>query len=90
LSATNARNRWISAAQIISPGIEQLEDDDVDFLAASFASQKTVCSDAFDFLFDSQNLNPERILEHQDFKVEENPNNQGSGNKKSKGCCVIS
>jgi hypothetical protein len=25
------------------------------------ASQKTICSDAFDFLFDSRNLNPEKI-----------------------------
>lgn len=26
-------------------------------------STKTVASDAFDFLFDSQNLNPEKVLE---------------------------
>ena len=32
------------------------DEDDNDYLAASMASQKSVCSDAFDFLFDSQNL----------------------------------
>ena len=37
------------------------EEDDDDYLAASMTSQRTVCSDAFDFLFDSQNLNPDTI-----------------------------
>ena len=37
------------------------DDDDNDYLAASMASQRSVCSDAFDFLFDSQNLNPDKI-----------------------------
>ena len=37
------------------------DEDDNDYLAASMASQKSVCSDAFDFLFDSQNLNPDTI-----------------------------
>ena len=37
------------------------DDDDNDYLAASMASQRSVCSDAFDFLFDSQNLNPDTI-----------------------------
>jgi hypothetical protein len=41
------------------------EDDDYDFLASSMTSQKTVCSDAFDFLFDEANLNPERVLERE-------------------------
>ena len=30
---------------------------------ASFTSQKTVCSDAFDFLFDERNLNPKKFIE---------------------------
>ena len=37
------------------------DDEDEDYLAASMTSQRTVCSDAFDFLFDSQNLNPDTI-----------------------------
>jgi hypothetical protein len=37
------------------------EDEEYDYLAASMTSQKTVCSDAFDFLFDSENLNPDTI-----------------------------
>ena len=45
------------------------ENEEEDFLAASWASQKTVCSDAFDFLFDSANMNPDnvkkKLMEHQ-------------------------
>ncbi len=67
----------------------------MDHLAASFSSQKTVCSDAFDFLFDGDNLNPEKI-EHM---IEEHPENPGGSylymkDKKDKAamskCCVIS
>ena len=36
-----------------------------DFLASSMTSTKTVCSDAFDFLFDEKNLNPEKVLEEE-------------------------
>ena len=39
----------------------ELEDED-DFLASSMASQKSVASDAFDFLFDETNLNPEKVF----------------------------
>ena len=46
------------------------EDEEVDFLASSMVSQKTVCSDAFDFLFDENNLNPEQAL-HKEFNREE-------------------
>ena len=35
-----------------------LDEDEEDFLSASHAS---TASDAFDFLFDSQNLNPEKV-----------------------------
>ncbi len=36
-----------------------------DYLASSMTSTKTVCSDAFDFLFDEKNLNPEKVLEEE-------------------------
>ena len=35
--------------------------DDADYLAASMTSQRIIVSDAFDFLFDSQILNPDKI-----------------------------
>ena len=63
LSAERARNNWLTAATKISPGITYLDDDDIDHLAASISSQKTICSDAFDFIFDSSNLNPENLKE---------------------------
>ena len=61
-----------------------LEDEDVDFLAASMTSQRTVVSDAFDFLFDGQNLNPDNIMEFEE-----------EGKKLTKSdtisaCCVVS
>ena len=87
LSAERARNRWVSAAQKISPGIENLEDEEVDFLAASMTSRKTVCSDAFDFLFDSQNLNPEKIQEEIEAEQIENAKNMKYQQSK---CCTIS
>jgi hypothetical protein len=46
---------------ILSDYMVDSDDDDNDYLAASMASQRSVCSDAFDFLFDSQNLNPDTI-----------------------------
>lgn len=86
LSALNAKNRWLTAAQKISPGIaDHLDDGDADFLAASMTSQKTVCSDAFDFLFDSQNLNPQKLED----LVENHQPLHGEEKKKQKGCCVI-
>ena len=89
MSAEKARNRWISAASKISPGIDILDDDEVDFLAASMTSQKTICSDAFDFLFDSQNLNPDKIQE----EIEEEEKHQKNylvTSEKNSQCCVIS
>ena len=88
LSAERARDRWISAAQKISPGIENLEDEEVDFLAASMTSKKTVCSDAFDFLFDSQNLNPDKIQEEIKAEQAENARNMKKSTKSF--CCIIS
>ena len=75
---------------------EEGEEDD-DFLAASWASSKTVCSDAFDFLFDEKNMNPENVLEkHPDvIEIKPDKNFGNSGNSaladcKHSKCCVIS
>ena len=76
------------------------EDEEEDFLAASWASQKTVCSDAFDFLFDSKNLNPETIKKEienaqivnnipEGFGGTKNPNDHVVPGTKST-CCSIS
>ena len=73
--------------------IEEEVEEDEDFLAASWASSKTVCSDAFDFLFDEKNMNPENVLEkHQDvieIKPDKNFGKPIMDNNHSK-CCVIS
>ena len=61
-----------------------LEDEDVDFLAASMTSQRTVVSDAFDFLFDGQNLNPDNIME---FEEEEKKLKKS---ETTSACCVLS
>ena len=89
MSAERARNNWISAAKKITPGIEHLDDDDVDFLAASISSQKTICSNAFDFLFDSTNLNPDKLQEQMDMD-EKSLENQNVEKVKASACCVIS
>ena len=72
--------------------------DDSDFLASSMASQKSVASDAFDFLFDENNLDPEKVIQKEfnetkrdfdlsQFKaVEVEPTLQ----KENSSCCVIS
>ena len=72
LSAERARGRWQSAAGRVNPHLHHsltngvLSSEEEDFLASSMASTKTVCSDAFDFLFDSQNLNPQKIVNHEE------------------------
>ena len=71
LSAERARGRWHSAATKVNPSISRsltngvLSSEEEDFLQSSMASTKTVCSDAFDFLFDSQNLDPKKVLNHE-------------------------
>ena len=85
MSAELARNRWITEVFKINPEIEQLDDEDVDYLAASMTSQCTIVSDAFDFLFDSQNLNPDKI--NQEIEEEEK---QLKKSEKNSTCCVIS
>ena len=59
-------------------------------------SQKTVCSDAFDFLFDENNLNPEESL-HKEFNrqastmtVDPGPGHTRPVTQKESSCCVIS
>ena len=60
---------------------DELEEDE-DFLAASWASSKTVCSDAFDFLFDEKNMNPENVLQKHPDVIEVKPDkNFGNTNK---------
>ena len=90
LSAERARNNWLTAATRISPGITHLEDDDIDHLAASMSSQKTICSDAFDFIFDSSNLNPENLKEVEKEDEDNIKNNDNNNKVQSSGCCVIS
>lgn len=72
---------------------EDGEEDD-DFLAASWASSKTVCSDAFDFLFDEKNMNPETVLEKHPDVIEVQPDKNfgknGLADIKHSKCCVIS
>ena len=58
LSAERARTRWKSAGHAANPKLGEVDEDEEDFLSASHAS---TASDAFDFLFDSQNLNPEKV-----------------------------
>ena len=53
-------------------------------------SQRTIRSDAFDFLFDSQNLNPERIQEEIE-KDEKQANEENlKKSQKNSSCCIIS
>ena len=59
LSAERARTRWKSAGRAANPRLGEFDEDEEDFLSASHAS---TASDAFDFLFDSQNLNPEKVI----------------------------
>lgn len=84
LSAKN----WKKQRQQVSPDLNSsFSEDDIDFLASSMTSQKTVCSDAFDFLFDEKNLNPEQVME-QEFN---RPSSHLSQKEKEKeACCVIS
>lgn len=70
------------------------DDDEDDFLSASWVSQKSACSDAFDFLFDSRNLDPEKLLESHQEALDIDPklsSGTGKGTKKQKsGLCTVS
>ena len=77
--------------------IGEEEDEEDDFLAASWASSKTVCSDAFDFLFDEKNMNPENVLEKHPDVIEVKPDKDfgkpkslQDGKVQQSKCCVIS
>jgi len=97
LSAKN----WKKQRNQISPDFNSslttssFSDDDNDFLASSMVSTKTVCSDAFDFLFDEKNLNPEDAL-HKEFNRQHSTITEVSHlaplEQKHQGsaCCVIS
>ena len=97
LSAKN----WKKQRNQVSPDFNSslttssFSDDDNDFLASSMISTKTVCSDAFDFLFDENNLNPEHSL-HKEFNRLHSTITEVSHvaplDQKHQGsaCCVIS
>ena len=73
--------------------IEEEVEEDEDFLAASWASSKTVCSDAFDFLFDEKNMNPENVLEKHPDVIEIKPDKDFGKpimDSQHSKCCVIS
>jgi len=82
-------NNWRKQRQQVSPDLNSsFSEDDLDFLASSMTSQKTVCSDAFDFLFDEKNLNPEQVLEKE---FNRPPTSLPAvEKKKEESCCVIS
>ena len=88
---------WNQVSPDFNSSQTSFSDDDVDFLASSMVSQKTVCSDAFDFLFDENNLNPEEAL-HKEFNRQTSTVTVGLGpgselkpvTQKESSCCVIS
>lgn len=102
LRRLSAKN-WKKQRNQVSPDFNSSqtsfsEDDDADFLASSMVSTKTVCSDAFDFLFDENNLNPEQAL-HKEFNrqpstITEVPMDKEENKKlitqNESSCCVIS
>ena len=94
LSAKNWKKQRVSPD--FNSSQTSFSDDDVDFLASSMVSQKTVCSDAFDFLFDENNLNPEQAL-HKEFNRQPSTITEAEGlgdkkplTQKESSCCVIS
>ena len=88
---------WNQVSPDFNSSQTSFSDDDVDFLASSMVSQKTVCSDAFDFLFDENNLNPEESL-HKEFNRQTSTVTVGPSpgselkpvTQKESSCCVIS
>ena len=87
----SAKNNWRNKQRSqVSPDLNSsFSEDDADFLASSMTSQKTVCSDAFDFLFDEKNLNPEEVL-HKEFNRQDSHLPEGLATEKNSACCVIS
>jgi len=65
-----------------------LSDEDYDFLAASMASAK---SDAFDFLFDEKNLEPENVHQHLDAfnRPDSRKEQKIAVAEKESECCII-
>jgi len=60
------------------------------------ASQKSVASDAFDFLFDETNLDPEKVIQNEfnetkrDFDLSQFKQVEPTLQKENSACCVIS
>ena len=60
------------------------------------ASQKSVASDAFDFLFDETNLDPEKVIQNEfnetkrDFDLSQFKQVEPTLQKENSSCCVIS
>jgi len=89
----SAKNNWRSKNGISPDFNSSLSDDDYDFLAASMASTKTVQSDAFDYLFDENNLNPEKVHDHlTEFNRQDSRKDSGHvvNTQKNSECCVVS
>lgn len=90
----SAKNNWRNKNGVSPDFNSSLSEDDYDFLAASMTSTKTVQSDAFDFLFDENNLNPEKVHDHlnefnrQDSRKEDHT--AAMTTQKNSECCVVS
>jgi len=99
LSAKNWKRQRNQVSPDFNSSQTSFSEEDEDFLASSMVSTKTVCSDAFDFLFDEKNLNPEDAL-HKEFNrqsstITHDPCIENDPNKKlvtqnESSCCVIS
>jgi len=99
LSAKNWKRQRNQVSPDFNSSQTSFSEEDEDFLASSMVSTKTVCSDAFDFLFDEKNLNPEDAL-HKEFNrqsstITQDPCSENDQNKKlvtqnESSCCVIS
>lgn len=107
LSAARTRGKWRSTANKLGFSLTDgvlSSDEEEDILAASFTSQRTVCSDAFDFLFDKNNLDPAKIMEsgeieryteeklaaEKEWEEEKKVEGEISTGVQQSACCVVS
>jgi len=89
----SAKNNWRNKNGVSPDFNSSLSEDDYDFLAASMTSTKTVQSDAFDFLFDENNLNPEKVHDHlNEFNRQDSRKEHTAAitTQKNSECCVVS
>ena len=89
----SAKNNWRNKNGVSPDFNSSLSEDDYDFLAASMTSTKTVQSDAFDFLFDENNLNPEKVHDHlHEFNRSDSRKEHTAAmtTQKNSECCVLS